>query len=192
MRPGKCRRPQIIDLMILVCAVAIGMYVSRQAESRIKWGTGLSQAAPPWSMRTIDWIETSVLPWVVLMALATLIIRLRHPRPTLRRILRQPGAVACTLGMMTIGFGFLRLVISEIINSLNHVTTASNLYQLDSLLTNGKGLSGSFIIGGWVALAFSGSLHRERGWIDGFGTLVGAIWVFVDLSPWFLFSIILV
>jgi hypothetical protein len=41
--------------------------------------------------------------------------------------------------------------------------------------------AGPMIAGAWIALRLTGRLHRERGWIDGLGTLVGALWVLIAM-----------
>jgi hypothetical protein len=79
----------VADAMLLLVAVAIGLWVNRMDWPRI-------QAFPHFDLYDkVQVILEVLLPYVAAGTAALLGMRLRQPRPSLRRLARQPGAVAC-------------------------------------------------------------------------------------------------
>jgi hypothetical protein len=167
MRPGSCRPLQISDLMILVLATAGGLFLVKQVSPNYAGGG-------PIVLWVEDWMRTWITPWLSMMSMAIFVIRLRRPRPRLRRILRQPGAVAAVMALASLGYiGLLTLGRVAVRGDLRN--PLGDYFDL-SLIQ-----AGPMIAGAWIALRLTGRLHRERGWIDGLGTLVGALWVLIAM-----------
>ena len=94
-------RLSIADGMIAVAAVAVGLVLVRQT-------LPINEVSPAWAGLAMN---GSVLAADLLapISFALLAIRLRPPRPPLRRLARQPGFAAC-LAAVTAG-GLLAIVV---------------------------------------------------------------------------------
>src|SRR5947209_884854 len=114
MRYERHRKFGLLDLSALVAATAVGLTLSR------------SYAVIPHFFQKGDAREISrivqiiaiylsaMLPVPLMWTIALLILRFRAPRPTLRRMLRQPGVIACvavvsslsvrSTGLLILGF----------------------------------------------------------------------------------------
>jgi hypothetical protein len=96
------RKFNLLDAMILVAATAAGMAFLRMflAEGRFSPVT-IFQG---WSLtsRVLSGIETAY-PFLVMWTFALVILRLRQPRPRMRRLARQPGmAAGCAASLMLV------------------------------------------------------------------------------------------
>src|SRR4051812_19498464 len=56
-------------------------------------------------------LVSPLLPCGLAWTLAVLVLRLRHPRPPWRRLVRQPGAIACATCVLVAGAGALALLL---------------------------------------------------------------------------------
>src|SRR4051794_6753460 len=94
----------LLDAMILVAATAIGLAVARYisdapvALSEVEFGGGRIYA---WFRNAMRWLTCIALMW----SLFLLPIRLRQPRPTFRRLMRQPSTRACCTIALSIALG---------------------------------------------------------------------------------------
>ncbi len=172
MKSGACRRPNLGDLIILIVASALAMAITRQIPDED--GFYLSY----FGLSVNRWIGRWVLPWIVTMTLGSLVIRLRRPRPSLRRVLRQPGFVASCLCFSTAGYAVLVALFQFVLDRVR--SPSSRIFIANDLATNFQGMGmmcGLTIAAGWITLALAGRFHRERGWIDGLGLFVGLCWI---------------
>jgi hypothetical protein len=103
MNPSPVRKFSILDAMILVAASALGL-----ALIRFLYATGryLSMGRP-WYAFVAQYTVEATVPFLITWTLAFLVLRLRQPRPRLRRLLRQPGMVACGAAVVAIAFEVL-------------------------------------------------------------------------------------
>jgi hypothetical protein len=161
--------------MILVTATAGGLFLMNQLPSR-----GYDGPIPNIIIVT-EWMERWITPWLSVMTLAFFVIRLRKPRPRLRVMLRQPGAIAAVLALSSLGYiGMLilgRLAVRGIRGRA--ILPRALEYVLRDFFSSSLFQAGPMIAGAWIALTLTGRLRRERGWIDGVGTLVGASWILI-------------
>src|SRR5262249_35867258 len=101
------------------------------------------------------------------------LVRFRGMRPTVRRIMRQPGAVACWTSS-TIGIiAFTPLIIHAVLDLFGlaplrslYVHPFKMKFWLDYSLGYAVAVS-------WILLALSGRWRPESGWIDRIGVVVG-------------------
>src|SRR4051794_18545081 len=86
----------ILDLMVLVAGAAAGLAAGRvDIPTVMKWVPG---ATPNSVAHEAHYRRLfSVVSVLTGMTPAVLILRLRSPRPALRRLARQPGFLACAL-----------------------------------------------------------------------------------------------
>jgi hypothetical protein len=193
MKPGTCRRPNLGDAMILIVAAALAMAITKQVDARPPFdliGQDIISAFGSRSMEATLWFVKWISPWLVTLAGALLVIRCRQPRPRLRRIWRQPGALASTLGILALIFvglvslgrpAFLFFIL--LLGSFPGPNTHPPM-RLADILGEATSYGGTLILGSWITLALAGRFRREPGWIDGLGILVGSCWITAHLISW--------
>jgi hypothetical protein len=147
-----CRNPNVADLMILVAATAAGLTGYLQVRD---WRTAASFLLTAWS-------------------LALIAIRLRGPRPRLRRVFRQPGMVACCVAILASA-----AIILDLIGLQIHLYISENfIYYGMSVFSNRTIANCGFgIAAAWLSLALAGCWRPEPGWIDRTGRLLGICWI---------------
>lgn len=158
--------------MILVVAAAISSVWFRELFGTTRYRSW-SSPFRKWADLTILWLPCVLVP----VTFAALFIRLRQPRPSLRRTLRQPGAIATTLSALSaIYLGAMILLRFAVVGP--DAFSKAPCPNIDLDLLGGYFLRNGLLVGAtWAALGLSGRFRPERGWIDGFGRLVGAAWV---------------
>jgi hypothetical protein len=171
-----CRRFNLGDMMILIAALAPGL--ARVPSEFMLIGFAVSKLLPPdqWSREWLreavtgrSWAATTLagealnllVPFLLILPLAQLLFRLRHPRPPINRALLQPGTAAS--GALVLTF----LVLFEL-SALGFLPPWPLVRQV---------VGGGSVALAWVVLAISGRWRREPGWIDRMGQIVGAAWV---------------
>jgi hypothetical protein len=175
MRPGSCRPLQIADLMILVFATAGALFLVNQLRAG-------DNGPAPGARGVAVWIQTWITPWLSMMTLAIFVMRLRRPRPPFRLMFRQPGAIAAVLAVLNLGyigmFTLGRLAVRGTRGPGIFFPTPLAQVLGDFFLFSSV-QAGPMIAGAWIALRLTGRLRRERGWLDGLGTLIGATWILI-------------
>ena len=103
MRPGfrigktSCRKLTLLDAMVMVAASAISIYLSKLHHEDLigangdQWRGNLALWSGTWLLAYAGGIKGWTVCWLVPVSWAFLLIRLRQPRPRLRRLLQQPG-----------------------------------------------------------------------------------------------------
>jgi len=160
--------------MILVAVTASAMTLVRLTDETLKWfGT---RGQPNWLARYAYRAEVWMPPVMVPMMVGALAVRWRRPRPSARRLMRQPGAVALILGASVLT---MRLILSNL-TRFHPPHSRWLAYELRS----SRDEIGLAVAAGWAVLAMAGALRRERGWIDGLGSIIGASWIFLWLASY--------
>jgi hypothetical protein len=187
------RRISVLDAMILTAATAIGLTIARSYSLEL-----LRNDLPPYPPITRGLVTAwmyilATLPVPALWSLAILALRLRHPRPPLRRLVRQPGVVACGAASLVIAvrvIGFVTLLIRTYGNRYMTVTllldrrfavtvpypgpvNGSTVYASAYFAASAFGMS-TAVAAVWLLLALSGRWRSEAGWLDRVGRLLGA------------------
>jgi hypothetical protein len=178
--PGRCRRFTLGDALILVAALAVGCALARLAY--LEWRQQYGRRPIPTAYRLSASIELgqALAFWMVTaLTLAYWPLRLRRPRPTLGRVMRQPGATACGMAPFFLA-ELLLLAARDGDGSIPMLGIAG----LGSLFT-GTGVAVGWSLGWWW-----GPARAEPGWIDAMGRALGACWMilpvvfFLALSGW--------
>jgi hypothetical protein len=156
MKPAYHHKPTILDAMLMIGATAIGLGLARSAWPKAPDGLG-----------DLGWFAVAaayamMAPW----SLALLVIRLRRPRPPLRRLGRQPGCVACAITVLVIPLA--------IVGMLPILIWADWGPQL---LFSSAVSPATPVAAAWVTLALAGRWHPEPSWIDRLGRAFGILWV---------------
>ena len=169
-----CRRFTILDGMILVAASAVWSLGSRPTLRSFlegwrklrRQGLSLDSLSDLWQSWVVVYV--SVVGGVGILTVAFLFIRLHRPRPALRRLIWQPGMMACTIIVAFIPMLFL----------VNHRVATPVLW-----LAMSAGVATA-----WLAAWSCGRLRPEPGWIDRLGRVLGACWIAFAAYPLFLLS----
>jgi hypothetical protein len=161
-----CRRFTLFDAMILVGGVAMGF-------------AGF-QSVSNWS-RFDRWFDFYIHAYSLLTLFSILILtlRLRRPRPPIRRIVRQPGTLAC---FTAVAFGLLCNCV-DVIRSIFHgqISDGSVEDWMGFFLKADR--SAAYVVAiVWVIFALGRLGRPESGWIDPSGRLVGWLWIVWGLA----------
>lgn len=201
MAPGRCRPFGVLDVMILVGSVSVGLGIMRAIFPEIRWdyfarelqGGDLSDA----TVACMELWLILVPPTLLGLSAATVAIRLRGPRPPLRRAMRSPGVVGCS--WIVLGFAsatVLLLVWSAVLGPLlnRSVNVLAELPKLLSIALLVSLPASSFaIVSGW-ATAWA-LLPRRRAcpgcWIDRLGLAVCGLWCLSSPLPIFFLLVML-
>ena len=179
MKPVSRRRFTIADAMILIATSAVGWF---GVQSTLGGTFGPRRIFAAWRARTPgpDTLVVVglaiVVPFLATTTAAILIMRLRRPRPTSRRLFRQPGTVACVAALLAM------LIEAGWVASL--LAMKSWLMGPDLVFVLHVPQVGFAVVGGWLSLAMAGRWRPEPGWIDRAGRVVGVCWIVATLLWW--------
>jgi hypothetical protein len=188
------RRISISDAMLLTAATAVGLTIARTYSVEVLRNNLAPYPSITRSLLTAWMYILATLPLPALWSLALLALWLRLPRPP-RRLVRQPGAVACGAASLVIAvrvIGFLTLLIRKPGTPFMTVTLLwdrfavtlshpgpvnfSTVYTSAYFAASAFGMS-TAVAAAWMLLARSGRWRSEAGWLDRAGRLLGAYWV---------------
>jgi hypothetical protein len=189
-RPAR-RTITVADLVVLVGAAGIGMGCLLAVNRTLlaNWLTRTSvveRLAAGWN--PASWLIT--LTDVIAYAMPLLggwsavlpLLRLRSPRPRLRRALGQAGIVA-TLAAWTGGaVGFAAMLCAYGLAETKPRTGAAMPFWMWSrkfLAGQMLGITGLAVAAAWLGLLLAGRWRRPEDWIDRFGRILGCCWIVV-------------
>jgi hypothetical protein len=149
------RRVTLADGMIVVAALAAAFAGARACMAYFGWGSPHDRVG--W------WAGWVRLASVVALALtlAYFPLRLRPPRPSLRRVTRQPGTVACCA------------VVLAIVLSIPAGLQAQNLFVM---VTSYVVIAHS-VAAAWMAMILTVGWRPRQDWVDGMGWCLGGFWI---------------
>ncbi len=186
MKSPRGRNLNLADAMILVAATAVGLSIVPSgwtgwlgdaiAGRNPGYLYGLSPV-PRFNIHQLRRVlALGVNPTWLAWTYALLIIRLRNPRPSRRKLARQPGMMAsCSAALMTT-FGL-------IVNMYRNLS----LYPDQSFreaFAYLDGFAGPAVIVAWLTLCLGQRWRFERGPIDALGRILGVGWVAMYLIGW--------
>ena len=161
----RVRRFTLLDGVILIVASAVGFAGLR--------GTNVDL---DWQDRVLD--TTRLVAGYALMIVSVLvtILRLRPPRPPLRRVIWRPGAAAC-LAAAAYGFLFNVMVVANQLwgGRFPDRSLESWIWWIFAAPDDTFALIVAVV---WGMLAIAGRWRSEPSWIDRLGRLVGSGWIF--------------
>ena len=163
------RRLNTIDGMILIAAVAVGFGLIRM--------TLPVNDVPPKVVLIMNGMVL-VVDCLTASSVACLAIRLRQPRPRLRRLAHQPGFAACTVLALTMTTIWLVGHI-PVIFSIGWIRP--NFLALIAM--HGVGFA---VLGSWLTLLLMGHWRPSADWFDRVGRALGVVAIMCLLTPWIL------
>ncbi len=182
--PTPRRNFALVDLLILVAALAAGMALCRPRIRGLAFDPEAGFLSDPptryplWQV--LLWPDNVVVVGSAMASMAMLgllAVSLRPPRARRRALLRRPGFVACVAGAAAMAANGLEV-------------GAPALFQ-DALPTGvwnpfdpfWKVRIGPSVIAAWLFLAGGGRWRSEAGWIDRAGRLLGLFWILATARP---------
>lgn len=181
--PGEApgRRLNLGDFMVLLPALAAGLMLSLDPLGQIGSRFAAISRGQAWNLDAW-WVEllrhrgprfliiyhgTLVLAMLFVPLTPTLIlVRLRRPRPSLRRIAFQPGFAACATASVAV-------LIMVDLAYLGIADVPPGIIPL---------VPGASVLPAWSALALARRWDPEASWVDRAGRLVGVFWI--AMIPW--------
>ena len=167
VRNGDERRFTIGDAMILVASLAVGFAVMRSKLAGYTFTKPSPQSPLLWA------IQYLTEPLMVALTPGWAVLRLRHPRPRLRTLLRRPGSV---LGFASVA-GVAVCLLFWMVAIAFRPPHPSGLWILFS-----SNSVGPMVLGGLSALLLGRRWRMGRGWVEWMGLGIGAYWVFWMVS----------
>jgi hypothetical protein len=161
------RKFSLADAMVLIAAIALGFCLVRLTFP--SWSDIRSAKGGMSTFLIIQNTGQLVVPFLVTLTFALLMLRLRRPRPRLRRVLSQPGSTACIAATIAI------VVEIAWIGSL--LAVGSRFIHLSSVFVGYAQQVSFAVLGGWTILAVSGRWRNDPSWIDRAGRVMGMAWI---------------
>ena len=163
------RRFSVLDAMILVAATALG-FGGIRTYSPAFYSYPYTPIPPPswlsWSAVVLSNWAFYLSPLPAAWTLAALVLRIRPLRPSMRRLMRQPGTVALLAATILIPLGVVHYLLDLHSSSWHDVPFQYTSFSL------GCGVGTA-----WLMLALSMRWRAERSWIDRLGRVLGAYWI---------------
>lgn len=179
-KPG--RAFGLLDAIILVGAAAAGATSIRPV---LHYGRGMPNffreyfpaLGPLFFAAYSDLVVEFLVPWLASLTLAFLAIRLRKPRPRFRRLMQQPGTVACVAAAFVMAIGVASASAAIGVVGLN---ASENLEDFClPVLSRIFNMASIAVVAVWSFIALAGRWKPEAGWIDLMGRVVGATWILI-------------
>ena len=194
MSEVKSRIFSIMDLMILIAVTAVGLAWWRILTPFGFFHGSLGSISPGHSLREklnrVLWVVYDLYPLVVTWTFGFLLLRLRSPRPILRRMARQPGFTAGCAVLVALASQFGEMAgwgtAVEGLWPFVIVTLRGLIFYRDALEYNLcfdqtiKQIA-SAVASVWGMMCLGRVLRPERSWIDRLGRALGILWIVMYL-----------
>jgi hypothetical protein len=185
----------VLDELVLIIPLAAAIVVAR-AFLTYEYPLGPHRSQDlVW--RALDWVSIVLLglaPRFAAMGMvALLILRLRRPRPSWRKLARQPGTVACAAATAALLTGTV-FVLARYVSAINPIGSnpfSSIPTHMPNDLAWGthdwpiiEARIPQAVVSAWVTLALCGTARAEPSWIDRTGRVFGSYWVGLWMFRW--------
>jgi hypothetical protein len=181
-KPVSTRAFGILDMIVLIAATALAFGLLRfMGANGCLFRT--ESIVPDYTYRAQCGYELA-FPFLWAWTLAFLILRLRGPRPRLKRLARQPGMAACSAAALALAVPMLAIIISQITSSVqlkSEIPDDPSPLWFIALDMHRRVLPRAYaaaaVAGAWLVLILAGWWRPERTWIDRFGRTLGFAWL---------------
>lgn len=203
MKKDDSRRISTFDLLILVAAVAVGLWLKHHSPPYL-WPGGPDHGPGSAVFRIWGW-TLEVFPFLIPLAPTLVVLHLRRPRPSLRRLSLRPGFTACLAATIGVAPGALMQGLREVVAAMTRpgaivkfpsppfmTVPADPLGALEPMGATTNCLSrmglvpiehghapviATAVVVTWTMLAVGGRWRPQPTWIDRAGRLVGLAWI---------------
>jgi hypothetical protein len=181
-----------LDVMLLVGSAAFGMAMLELSHRTIfeGWIPLLDRGLPDvhqWTTREVvasatdvsAFLVTVAAPWTVLLVL----FRMRAPRPSWRRIWREPGMTACFAALFAWCWSALALILAADLGLVARWRRSPTLEEWAQKYLSDEVFMyvGVAVATTWLIQYLSGRWRRSADWIDTVGRLVGVAWILIGM-----------
>ncbi len=174
--PESARRRFVLsDALILVAATACGLAPFRNAIARGDYRPLSTTSAVKFDAfinRSIEAFTPLMLAWTV----AVLILNLRQPRPMIRQLAQQPGAIAAAAVVCWASID-LASVLPCNSNHLSMIYNRSYFRFWSPIARDAVPV----VITAWLVLALTGQWKAEPTWLDRLGRALGSTWIVMEV-----------
>ncbi len=182
-----CQRLKIVDLMVLIAAIAFGIALARSFLCATHSLPGVDRAWGWKQLEGIDALLLMLMPLTLSLALSWITHRLHWP---LRRIALSPGAIACLLAslvLVNLTYSLAVRCTTEWISSTRQGVFLGSIEFWQAVSHAPPTSIGLLILGVWNLLVISGRWRPETTWLGRCGRVVGICWI-----GWAVFNSIIV
>ena len=177
--PSRKRRITVVDLMALVIGVSLALALNRAENAEAPPGV---MNWRPSKLARIGEVLRPIEEFVIVAAtLPLLLLRLRQPRPGLRRLVVRPGGAAITALSVCLLYG--------VVNGLLAVVVGGSWWWWTSAFSAGTSICAPCVAGAWLVILISGR-WRWGDWVDVLAQITGGVLLVctilsMTLGPWF-------
>ncbi len=176
--PAEIRRFTLIDAMVLIAATALSLVLIREYVDYLQNRRILSVLTRDWSLASLwRWgtlLSGALAPLAVSLSLALWLLRLEKLKPSVRRLLRQPGMMASSAAVIATSLFLVKALFSQYYLSQ---ASSSRMLPLEGLWMVRLPWNGEVVAVVWLLLWASGSWRSEPSWIDRAGRALGVYWI---------------
>ncbi len=160
----------LFDAMVLVAATAIGLAITRAFLQALPTFVGKASLS--------RYQVAGASPCLATWSLALLVLAVRPPRPSYRRLARQPGIAACHASALGIA---ATVLLSLLDTTLPRMSVKGWPLFLVNLSFWSSPLIAPMISGAWLSMTLGGRWPPERNWIGILGRCLGGCWIVLFL-----------
>ncbi len=195
------RNLTVMDGIVLVAATAAGLTITRHYYDVIGELPGIELHRGMSLMQVWYWayhrgcmLQVSS----IILSLTLLALRLRQPRPRFRRLMRQPGTVACWAILLVVLLRLLGMVEGALLaravglrwhQIVFDVDEIDRAYSLPLVFTGAADLAPQMCLAvavSWALLLVGGQWRAEPSWIDRMGRVLGTYYILmIPFFFWF-------
>jgi hypothetical protein len=169
------RRLTLADLAILIAGTAGALVLLRMVHEAELFNQYLTNLQSGYR------VYCFVAPFLLMASVSLIVVRLIGNRPRLRRVLWQPGTIACVMFLLSFVLDMLLILGQNLLRTLLNRTTF--IYYSDIRLVLMSSLLGVEIVAvSWATLALSGRWRPEPSWIDRSGRILGVVIILSGLA----------
>jgi hypothetical protein len=186
----KKRNFNIVDAVVLVAATAGGIGLGRTVDDLASTPDGRLPAIG--RQLLAERIHTSCAYLACLLfawGLALLLLRVRKPRPRLRRLWRSPGAAACLTASVVVAVKLLESAAMCLVWSVLERDEIPTAWIL-GIQTLPNQQAGAAILATWLVLIVSRAMRLTRDWLEVFGLLVASGWLLLLFDRLVFFGVV--
>ena len=127
-------------------------------------------------------LATVLVPFCWAWTLAILALRVRKPRPRLRRLACQPVAIACCSAAFALVPALVGLLCLALISSIESESPQwERILGCSFILV--PALTGFAVLGSWGTLLLGRRWRAEPSWLDRAGRVLGLYWIGAMVLP---------